>query len=136
MGGVTRTNFNPEGLAPPLGPYVHAVKVSGGELVFVSGCIATDEQGRIVGPGDIVAQTHRTMENLKACLAEAGAAMADVVKITNFVIDARDYPKIAPVRAEYLSVPFPASTMVEVKGLIFPGLLIETEAVAVIGAGG
>jgi reactive intermediate/imine deaminase len=136
MGGANRTNFNPEGLAPPLGPYVHAVKVTAGEMVFVSGCIATDERGALVGPGDIVSQTRQTMENLKSCLAAAGASMSDVVKITNYVIDARDYPKIAPVRAEYLSEPFPASTMVEVKGLIFPGLLIETEAIAVIGAGG
>lgn len=132
---MERRNFNPKGLAPPLGPYVHAVRVSGGDMVFVSGCISTDENGRIVGPGDVAAQTRRTMENLRACLAEAGAEMSDVVKITNFVLDARDYPQIAPVRAEFLTEPFPASSMVEVKGFMFPGLLIETEAIAVIGAG-
>lgn len=76
------------------------------------------------------------MENLQACLGAAGATLRDVVKITNYVLDAREYPKIAPVRAEFLKEPFPASTMVEIKGLIFPGLLIEIEAIAVIGAGG
>jgi 2-iminobutanoate/2-iminopropanoate deaminase len=133
---VDRANLNPDGMAPPLGPYVHAVKISKPEsLVFVSGCIALDERGGIVGPGDIGVQTRQAMLNLKACLEAAGAAFTDVVKITNYVIDARDYPKIAPVRAEFLSEPYPASTMVEVKGLIFPGLLIEIESVAVVGSG-
>ena len=132
---TSRTNLNPDGLAPPLGPYVHAVKVAPGPLVFVSGCIALDERGHLVGPGDIAAQTRRAMENVQACLEAAGATLQDVVKITNYVLDAREYPKIAPVRAEFLKEPFPASSMVEVKGFMFPGLLIEIEAIAVMGAG-
>lgn len=133
---MDRANLNPDGVAPPFGPYVHAVKISRPEsLVFVSGCIALDERGGIVGPGDIAAQTRQAMLNLKACLGAAGATFTDVVKITNYVLDATDYAKIAPARAEFLSEPYPASTMVEVKGLIFPGLLIEIEAVAVVGSG-
>jgi len=132
---TSRTNLNPPELAPPFGPYVHTVKIAPGPFVFVSGCIALDEQGHVVGPGDIAAQTRRSMENLQVCLEAAGATLQDVVKITNYVLDAREYPKIAPVRSEFLKEPFPASTMVEVKGLIFPGLLIEVEAIAVVGAG-
>jgi 2-iminobutanoate/2-iminopropanoate deaminase len=74
------------------------------------------------------------MLNLKACLEAAGASFSDVVKITNYVVNASHYPVIAPIRAEFLKEPFPASTLVEVKGLLYPGLLIEIEAIAAIEA--
>jgi enamine deaminase RidA (YjgF/YER057c/UK114 family) len=72
------------------------------------------------------------MENLRAALEAAGGTFADVVKINGYVTDFSLYPQIAPVRAEYLTEPYPASTMVEVPALIFPELMIEIEAVAVV----
>lgn len=86
----------------------------------------------MVGPGDIVAQTRQVMENLRLALERAGATFPDVVKVTNYVTDASLWPQVLPVRAEYLQEPYPASTFVEVAALMFPELLIEIEAVAVV----
>jgi enamine deaminase RidA (YjgF/YER057c/UK114 family) len=130
---MTKASLNPEGLAAPVGPYVQVtVAPPGGRIVFCSGAVAFGPDGQVVGEGDIVAQTRQVMENLAVALDAAGATFADVVKITNYVTDAAEYPKIAPVREAYLQPPYPASTLVEVKGLLYPELLIEIEAVAVV----
>lgn len=129
-----RESMNPTGVAEPVGPYAQVVRADGGTLVFVSGCVAFDAEGNVVGEGDIEAQTRQCMENMAACLRAAGATFADVVKITNFVLDAGDYRKVAPIREEYLRAPYPASTLIEVKGLLLPQLLVEIEAVAVVNA--
>lgn len=128
-----RSNINPGSVAPPLGPYSNVVKIEGpNALIFVAGCIGIDEQGRVVGPGDVAAQAHQALTNLGNCLEAAGASFRDVVKITNYVLNASTYPLIAPVRAQFLKEPYPASTLIEVQSLLFPGLLIEIEAVAVL----
>lgn len=132
---VTRTNLEPEDLAKPMGPYALGVKVTSGTLVFVSGCVATDRDGQIVGRGDVAAQTRQLMENMKAVLASAGATFKDVVKINNYVTDASQYPKIAAIRNQYLTAPYPASTLVEVKSLLYPEFLVEIEAIAVVNGG-
>ncbi|HEY4277366.1 MAG TPA: RidA family protein [Conexibacter sp.] len=132
---MAKRSINPKGMAPPLGPYVHVVVPPPGRLVFCSGAVAYDADGEVVGVGDVVAQTRQVMENLRRALAAAGATFDDVVKITSFVIDVSEYAKIAPVREEYLSAPYPASSMVEVNGLMQPELLIEIEAVAVVQDG-
>lgn len=130
---MAKESLNPVGMPKPLGPYVNVtVAPPGGKLVFCAGTVSFDEAGEIVGVGDIVAQTRQIMENLKIALAAGGATFADVVKITNYVIDVTEYPKIAPVREEYLKEPYPASSMVEVSGLMYPELLIEIEAIAVV----
>ena len=134
---MAKRSLNPEGIAKPVGPYVNVtVAEPGGRLVFCAGAVAFAEDGSIVGAGDIVAQTRQIMKNLQVALAAAGATFADVVKITNYVVDAAEYPKIAPVREEYLTEPYPASTLVEVKGLLYPELLIEIDAIAVVHDGG
>ena len=128
-----KESINPPSIAQPVGPYATlTVAPPGGRLVHCSGAVALAPDGSIVGKGDIVAQTRQTMENLKVALEAAGATFADVVKINGYVTDFGLYPQIAPVRAEYLTEPYPASTMVEVSALIFPDLLIEIEAVAVV----
>lgn len=129
---MTKTSNNPPGMSPPVGPYAHVVSAPpGGRLVFCAGAVAFDGKGNVVGEGDIVAQTRQVMENLRQALEAAGATFADVVKVTNYVTDASLWPQVLPVRAEYLSEPYPASTFVEVSALMFPELLIEIEAVAV-----
>jgi 2-iminobutanoate/2-iminopropanoate deaminase len=130
---MAKESINPDGIAEPVGPYVHVtVAPPGGKLVYCSGAVAIAPDGSIVGEDDIVAQTRQAMENLRAALKAAGATFADVVKINGYVTDFSLYPQIAPVRAEYLTEPYPASTMVEVPALIFPELMIEIEAVAVV----
>ncbi len=121
----------PQHVAAPTGPWSPAVKAGPGEMLFVAGCVSVDENGDVVAPGDIVGQTHQVMRNFRAVVEAAGMTMADVVKITNFLVDVRDYPAMAEVRREYLQEPYPASTMVEVTGFLYQGLLVEIEGIAV-----
>lgn len=130
---MAKTAHNPEGLPAPVGPYSHVTTAApGGRLVFCAGQVGWGADGELVGPGDVVAQAEQTMRNLGRCLQHAGATFADVTKITMFMVDVRDFPKVARVRERYLTEPFPASTLVEVTALIDPELLIEIEATAVV----
>jgi reactive intermediate/imine deaminase len=130
---LRKRSINPDGMAAPVGPYAHVVTVpAGGRLVFCAGAVALGPDGEVVAPGDIVGQTRQVMENLRLALEAAGATFDDVIKVTNYVVDVNDWRKVLPVRAEYLKEPYPASTFVEVSALIFPDLLIEIEAVAVV----
>ena len=124
--------INPEGLAAPFGPYSHVTVAEPGTLVFCAGAVSVDVDGNIVGAGDIAAQTRQVMENLKIALAAAGATFDDVVKITTWVTDASLFGELAPVRAEYLREPYPASALLEVQALMYPDLMVEIEAVAVV----
>lgn len=121
-------------LSKPLGPYSHGVRVklNGTTLLFLSGIVALDAQGRIVGKGDIRAQTKQVLENLKAILETEGATFKDIVKITNYYMNYDHYPLIAEVRSQYFKDWLPASTGVEVKRLIHKDLLIEIEAIVVL----
>jgi 2-iminobutanoate/2-iminopropanoate deaminase len=132
---MTKRALNPEGLPPPVGPYSNVVTAGPGRHVFVAGQVALDANGQVVGKGDIVAQTRQVMENLRLALEGAGAGFADVVKVVNYITDVELFPQMAEVRREYLVEPFPVSTLVEVPALIFPDLLIEIEAIAVVADG-
>jgi reactive intermediate/imine deaminase len=129
---MAKESINPEGLPKPVGPYSNVVATAPGRFVFCAGQVALDADGEIVGVGDIVAQTRQVMENLKLALEGAGASFADVVKITNYITDANEFSKMAGVRREYLLEPYPASSLIEVQALMFPELLIEIEAIAVV----
>src|SRR5438067_2196943 len=118
--------------APPGGPYVHAVRA--GNLVFTSGQVARDQGGAIVGDGAVEAQTARTMENVRAVLAEAGCTLADVLRTTSFVADIRPRDQISSVRARYFGDRLGTSTMVGVPHLS-PAILLEMEAIALVPAG-
>lgn len=130
---MAKQSINPEGLSAPVGPYAHVTTAApGGRLVFSAGAVAFDAAGEIVGVGDVVAQAEQMMENLKVALAAGGATFADVTKITMYMVDVADFPKVAPVRARYLTEPYPASSLIGVKELMYPELLIEIEAIAVV----
>lgn len=107
--------------------------VQSGNMIFVSGQVAIDPSGQIVGKGDMKAQTRQTLENIKAVLAVAGVTMDDVVKMTSFVTDMSKVRDALEVRGEYFGQKPPASTTVEVKALLFPDLMIEIEVVAMQG---
>ncbi len=102
-----------------------------GNSVYVSGQVAIDSEGNVVGKGDMRAQTRRALENVKTVLEAAGASLSDVVKVTVFLTDISRLMETHEVRAEFFPDPPPASTAVEIKALAFPDLLIEIEAVAV-----
>jgi reactive intermediate/imine deaminase len=111
--------------------YSHAVQAAG--LIFVSGQVALDADGSVVGSGDMAAQARQAFRNLGAVLQAAGASFADVVKLTYFVRDIESVAAIRAVRDQFVDVSNPpASTLVEVSRLFMPELLIEIEAVATV----
>ena len=119
-------------VSPSRGIMSQVVKVPAGNLVFVSGQVARNAQGELVGLGDIKAQTRQTLENVKSVLETAGATMDDVVKVTVFVTNvAEHFSQIHEVRAEFFEKGYPASTLVEVRSLANKDMLIEIEAIAV-----
>ena len=120
-------------VAAPGGIMSQGVEVPQGTMVFVSGQVARDLDGSVVGVGDITAQTRKVLQNMKAVLAESGATMDDVVKVTVFVTNlALHFAEIHKVRAEFFTSSYPASTMVEVTSLVHEDMLIEIEAIAVV----
>lgn len=125
-----REEYRVEGLSEPFSHYTDAVRA--GDLLFVSGSVALDADGQLVGAGDVVAQARQVFENIGLCLAAAGASFADVVKVTTFLTDIEDRGRINPVRQEFFGDARPASTLVEVSALVLPEFLIEVEAVALI----
>jgi 2-iminobutanoate/2-iminopropanoate deaminase len=127
---ASREEIRVPGQPEPISHYTDAVRA--GELVFVSGCVPVDTEGRLVGEGDVVAQARQTLANVGAVLAAAGCSFADVAKVTVFLTDVDDRPKINPVRQEFFGDARPASTLVEVSRLAIPGAKIEVEAVAVV----
>ncbi|HET6944782.1 MAG TPA: RidA family protein [Gaiellaceae bacterium] len=123
-----REEIRVPGLAPPFSHYTDAVRVD--DLLFVSGCIAVDAEGNLVGGEDVVAQARQVFANLGAVLAAAGATFADVAKVTVFLVDIDDRVRINPVREEFFGETRPASTLVEVGSLVLPGAKVEIELVA------
>lgn len=112
--------------------YSHVVVASGQTLVFVSGQLARDTNGNIVGPRDMRAQIRQVGENLRHALEAAGATLSDLVKTTTFVTDIDEFFRHVDVRHDYLGVALPASTTVEVRRLSHPDLMVEIEAIALL----
>jgi reactive intermediate/imine deaminase len=130
------TRSNPDTVAAPMGTYSQAVRVETGDAVWihVSGQIAIDAEGNVVGPGDMGAQTRQVFENLKAILEANGATFADVVKIGTYLTTLDDLAGMREVRSEYLTAEPPASTAVQVVALVVPEALIEIDLVAAVPA--
>ncbi|WP_412076186.1 RidA family protein [Streptomyces xanthophaeus] len=123
----------PEGVSPGTG-YSHVVWGTG-RFVAVSGQCAFDEKGEVVGEGDAAAQARQVFENLRRCLAAAGAGFDDVVKLTYFVTDVAHLPAIRAARDAVIPADrLPASSAVQVSALFRPELLLEVEAFAVVPA--
>ncbi|QNP69279.1 RidA family protein [Streptomyces roseirectus] len=120
----------PDGVAPAA-QYTHVVTGTG-RLVAVSGQLALDEKGELVGAGDPAAQARQVFDNLRRCLASAGAGFDDVVKLTYFVTDMAYMPAIREARAAHIPDDrLPAASAVQVAGLVRPEFLMEIEALAV-----
>jgi len=125
------THVPPDGVAPGNG-YSHVV-VGEGRLVVISGQVALDELGNVVGEGDAAAQARQVFENLRRCLAAGGATFADVAKFTFYVTDVAVLPEVRIARDEHIDTARPpASTAVQVAALYRPELMLEVEALAII----
>lgn len=115
---------------PVLAHSADAVVADG--LLFVAGILPVDAAGRLVGPGDVVAQARHVLGELERILAAGGCAIRDVVKVTLYLTDVADRPLVNPVRQEMFGAARPASTLVGVPALAIPGARIELDAVAVV----
>ncbi|MBV8446908.1 MAG: RidA family protein [Hyphomicrobiales bacterium] len=124
-------NFvNPPELSSPTG-YSHVAEVRGGRLVYISGQIALDAQGKLVGKGDLEAQADQVFRNLGAALASVGCTARNVVKFTVYMRDVKDLAAYRRARDRFVGEgPRPASTLVEISKLVSEDFLIEIEAVA------
>jgi enamine deaminase RidA (YjgF/YER057c/UK114 family) len=126
---MPRQSFVPNPKTKPRG---YSAVVKAGNTVFVSGQVAFDANGDLVGEGDFAAQAAQTFDNVEAALRAAGATTEDMTKITTFLVNVADYPAYAAERLKRFPENGPASSTVVVKALVFPELLIEIEAVAVV----
>jgi enamine deaminase RidA (YjgF/YER057c/UK114 family) len=125
---------NPGGLAKSP-RYSHAVEVTGGKLVFISGQVAQDTAGNLVGASDFAAQTRQVFENLKTALSGVGADFRHVIQLNSYIVDiSRNIEKYREVRQEYLRgvAEPPTSTTVGVPALVRDDFLLEVEAIAVL----
>lgn len=124
--------INPEGVHKPVG-YSHVAEVVSGRLIYLAGQVSVDPSGKIVGEGDVAAQTRQVFENIKANLAAVGAGFSAVIKLTYFLLDPAGVATIRQIRDEFVNTSAPpASTLLIVAGLARPEFLIEIEAVAAL----
>ena len=104
-----------------------------GDLLLISGQAAIDEHGALVGVGDFDAQAEQVFRNLERVLAAGGSSLDRIVKVTIFLTDMANFPKVVELRGRWFTPPYPADTIVEVTSLALPELEIEIEAIAVVG---
>ncbi|MGQ0604360.1 MAG: RidA family protein [Anaerolineales bacterium] len=127
--------INPPSLTKPSG-FSHGILTDGGRVLFLAGQTGMDATGRIVHPGDLVAQFGQVLNNLKVVLVEAGGAMADLVKLTIFVTDKKQYrdnlKALGEVYRSFVGKHYPTMTLVEVKSLLDDEAMVEIEGIAVI----
>lgn len=122
---------NPPALHKPLG-YTHVVEAAPRRTIYISGQVAFDQNGALVGPGDLKAQTEQVFRNLNAALESCGATFEDVAKITVYMLDATQIQVYRDVRDRHFTRSLPASTLVQVVRLARPEWLIEIEAMALL----
>jgi reactive intermediate/imine deaminase len=126
---MKREEIRVDGLVEPISHFTDAVRAGG--FVFVSGIVAVDSDGQLVGP-DVVEQARQVFRTMGEVLTAAGCGFADVVKVTVFLTDIDDRPRINPVRQEAFGDARPASTLVEVPRLAVEGAKVEVDCVAVV----
>ncbi len=127
---MSREEIRVDGVAEPISHFTDAVRAGG--FLYVSGIVAVDGEGRLVGGDDVVAQTRQVLETMRSVLAAGGCGFEDVVKVTIFLTDVDDRPKINPLRQKVFGAARPASTLVEVPRLAVEGAKVEIECVALV----
>jgi len=115
----------------PLAPYAISPGWQVGDVIFFSGQAAINEQGEVVGPGDFDAQLQQVFHNIDRLLHAAGSSRDQIVKVTIYLTDMGNLPKIVQARKVYFQYPYPADTVVEVRALALPDLMVEIDVIAV-----
>jgi 2-iminobutanoate/2-iminopropanoate deaminase len=122
---------NPIQLMPdPLAPFRISPGFNVNGVLFLSGHAAISETGELVGIGDFDAQAEATFQSLQRTLQAGGSNLSKVVKVTIYLTDMGYFERIVALREQWFSAPYPADTIVEVKALALPELMIEIEAIA------
>ena len=128
-----KTLLDPHSTRAKKPPFAMGVHV--GDTIYVSGHVAQDKDGNVVGKDDMAAQTRHVFLSIQEVLAEAGATLKDVVKITTYITDMERYSEFSAVRSEFFSDAGMASATVACSGLVRPEFLVEVETIAVKGCG-
>jgi 2-iminobutanoate/2-iminopropanoate deaminase len=118
-------------LSRPISHYADAVRC--GDFLFISGCVAFNAMGEIVAAGDVAGQTRQALQNMHACLDAVGMTFDNIVKVTVFLVDVNDRSIIDPIRRRFFGQAKPSSTLIGVKALAIPGLLVEIDGIAYDG---
>jgi 2-iminobutanoate/2-iminopropanoate deaminase len=118
--------------AKPVANYKMATRQEGGQLLYISGQVARDIDGNVVGKRDMRTQARQVFQNLRQVLQAAGGDFKDLMKITTYITNIEDFPALAEVRSAVFQGELPASTLIVVKSLFNPDFLIEVEGVAAI----
>jgi len=132
---MEKTIINPPTLAPPIG-FSHGVLVSGGRMLFLAGQTGSNAEGKIIAPGDLVAQYEQTLRNLQTVVESAGGKMQDITKLNIFIRDREDYlAQLQPlgiVHRSFFGSYYPAMALFEVSAFFQNETLVEIEGLAVI----
>ena len=118
--------------AKPVANYKMATRLESGRLLYISGQVAWDASGSLVGKGDVRAQARQAFENLRGVLQAAGGDVGNLMKITTYITKIADFPAVAEARTTVFSGELPASTLIVVKALFHPDFLVEVEGVAAV----
>jgi enamine deaminase RidA (YjgF/YER057c/UK114 family) len=136
MSKPSREFINPKALSAPPG-YSHVAKVNKGTMIYLAGQVPCDASGKLVGAGNVEAQAEQVYSNIRIAIEAAGGTMADIVKLTTYIlaeVDPANITKLRAVRDRHVNAAQPpASTLLYISRLAQPGWLIEIEAVAAIG---
>lgn len=137
MSNLERSVLIPEGVAPPGGKYSHAIRVRGGELLFISGQVSIDATGEFVGKDDVATQTRQVFENLSNVLKTAGGSFADVVELMYYIAGRSSVAAFMEARTALFDEIFPdgsypTATLLVVEGLASEDILVEISAVAAL----
>ncbi len=116
----------------PLAPYCIAPAWQVGDLLFLSGQASIGADGSIVGEGDFDAQLAQTFANIETVLAAAGSDLSKIVKVTIYLTDMGNFPKIVEARKRWFTPPYPADTTLEVRSLALPELMVEIDVIAAV----
>ena len=124
--------FNPPGVWSPFGAFSMGVIQGDGQVVHLKGQVALDRDGQVVAANDMREQTRKTLQNIRAVLASAGGTMGDVVSLTHYVTDIKQFMTTGDIRREFFAEPYPVTTTIQISALYRPELVVEITAIAEI----